>query len=104
MVSAERVMAYGKLESEASLETRPPSEMPPSDWPKKGGITVGNLSYRHSDTGPFVLKGLNFKIMPGEKVYHGCKPIINYLFITCHTKLSWSFKLLFCKLGSYTYN
>ena len=60
-------MAYGQLESEASLGTHP-DKKPPSDWPGKGSIVVSDLSYCHSETGPFVLKGLNFKIKLGEKV------------------------------------
>jgi len=68
MVSAERVMAYGKLESEASLETVPPSSKPPSDWPSEGRLEINDLSYRHSSEGPLVLKGITCTVKSGEKV------------------------------------
>ena len=68
MVSAERVIAYGKIESEASLETEPPATKPPEDWPTKGVIESEDLSYRHSSDGPLVLKGISLTISEGEKV------------------------------------
>ena len=68
MVSAERVMAYTKLEPEASLETEPPTDKPPSDWPLKGLVELEDLSYRHSSEGPLVLKGVSCTIKSGEKV------------------------------------
>ena len=66
MVSAERVMAYGKLRSEGALESH--SNHPPSNWPTKGQIEITDLSYRHSTDGPLVLQGINCCIAPGEKV------------------------------------
>ena len=33
MISVERVLGYGKLESEASLETVPPQFKPSEEWP-----------------------------------------------------------------------
>merc|ERR1712157_406023 len=36
-------------------------------WPTKGAIELQNASLRYRD-GPLVLKGLSFKIMPGEKI------------------------------------
>ncbi len=68
MISAERVMAYSKLESEASLETLPPASPPPKEWPSQGHIEFQDLSYRHSSDGPLVLKGINCTINGGEKV------------------------------------
>ena len=68
MVSAERVMAYGKLDSEASLETLPPASPPPKDWPSQGLVEFQDLSYQHSSEGPLVLKGINCTINAGEKV------------------------------------
>ena len=67
MVSAERVIAYGQLETESSLETDP-SVQPGPDWPVKGHIELSNLCYRHSNEGPLVLKGITCDIKPGEKV------------------------------------
>ena len=68
MVSTERVMAYGKLESEAPLDTEPLSAAPGSDWPSKGQIEFSDLSYRHSANGPLVLKGISCVVEPREKV------------------------------------
>ena len=67
MVSAERVMAYGKLETEASLETDS-ALLPSAYWPDKGHIELNDLSYRHSSDGPLVLKGISCEIKSSEKV------------------------------------
>ena len=68
MVSAERGIAYGKLEPENSLETQPISNKPHSDWPDKGVIELNDLSYRYSPETPFVLHGVSCLIKSGEKV------------------------------------
>ena len=67
MVSAERVMAYGQLETESSLETDPSVSLSP-DWPTKGHIELKDVSYRHSIEGPLVLRGITCDIKPSEKV------------------------------------
>jgi ATP-binding cassette subfamily C (CFTR/MRP) protein 4 len=67
MVSAERVVNYGRLESEASLET-PSSAQKPPHWPSSGHIELNNLSYRYSDEKPMVLKDISCTINPGERV------------------------------------
>ena len=67
MISAERVMAYGQLESESSLETDPSIELD-SSWPTNGHIELNKVSYRHSKGGPCVLKGISCNIKPSEKV------------------------------------
>lgn len=72
MVSAERVMAYGKLQSEGALESH--SDHPPTNWPTKGHIEITDLSYKYSTIGPLVLQGINCSIAPGEKVYCGTRP------------------------------
>ena len=68
MVSAERITAYGRLESEAPLETLPPNERPPQHWPDKGKIEMEEVSFRYSSDLPFILKSLFFSIKPSEKV------------------------------------
>ena len=68
MVSAERVMAYGRLEPEPPLGTHPDSNRPSSDWPNKGHIELSNVTYRHSPEGPQVLKGISATILPSEEV------------------------------------
>ena len=67
MISAERVMAYGQLESESSLETDPSIELE-SYWPINGHIELNKVSYRHSKEGPCVLKEISCNIKPSEKV------------------------------------
>lgn len=68
MISAERVMAYSRLDSEASLETRPPHRPPPADWPTKGELVLADVAFRYADNLPLVLKNLSFSIKPSEKV------------------------------------
>ena len=68
MISAERVMAYSKLDPEASLETLPPHSPPPPDWPDKGSLSLEDVAFRYSDDMPLVLKNLSFSIKPSEKV------------------------------------
>ncbi|OCF34449.1 cadmium ion transporter [Kwoniella heveanensis BCC8398] len=40
----------------------------PPSWPSRGSMSFRDLSLRYSKTGPWVLKGLNFNIGPGEKI------------------------------------
>ena len=68
MISAERVMEYGRLQPEAALETRPPLQKPPPEWPQHGEIKMEDVSFRYSEDNPLVLKSLSVSIQPGEKV------------------------------------
>ena len=68
MISAERIMGYSNLESEAPLETLPPHEKPPPAWPERGEIVLDDVSFRYSVDLPLVLKSLSFHIKPSEKV------------------------------------
>lgn len=43
MVSAERVLAYCKVDQEASLESSPENK-PADDWPTKGNIEASRLN------------------------------------------------------------
>ena len=65
MVSAERVLGYGRLTSEGNKDQ---SEKPPSDWPTKGQIEITDLCYKHSTDAPLVLQGITCSIASGEKV------------------------------------
>ena len=67
MVSTERVLAYSRLEPEASLESTPLSK-PPPDWPRTGHIEMNDVCYRHSSDDQLVLKGISLNIRHGEKV------------------------------------
>ena len=64
MVSAERVLEYGKLPPELEQDI----VRPPNDWPDKGHIQITDLCYKHSTNGPTVLRNINCTIQPGEKV------------------------------------
>ena len=68
MISAERIMGYGQLESEAPLETIPPHKKPPPEWPERGEIVLEDVSFSYSPTLPLVLKFLCIRIKPSEKV------------------------------------
>ena len=68
MISAERLMAYGKLPPEAPLETPSGVSKPPNDWPAHGSVSVRGMKYRYSVDSPYVLKGVSFDIQPQEKV------------------------------------
>lgn len=66
LVSCERVMEYGKLESEAELKIE--GKEPPREWPTFGEIVFRKVSLWYSKTMPAVLKDISFEIEPGEKV------------------------------------
>ena len=68
MVSAERVMGYGRLEPEAELDTSFPYKRPPPSWPEEGKITMEDVAFQYSSELPLVLKNLCFTIQPAEKV------------------------------------
>ncbi|ELT96689.1 hypothetical protein CAPTEDRAFT_132588, partial [Capitella teleta] len=65
MVSAERVLRYTRLESEAPLKT---DYSVKAGWPSSGAIcfTGVNLSYKQNDE--MVLKNLEFSVKAGEKI------------------------------------
>ncbi len=75
MVSAERIIEYGKLPSEGELFTSDDSnatnavKLPGQGWPDKGRIEITDLMYRHAPEYPYVLKGITCTIEPEEKVY-----------------------------------
>ena len=68
MISAERLLAYGKLRPEASLETPPSIQKPPKSWPNQGGIRLLKMKFRYAADTPYVLKGVSVDIQPKEKV------------------------------------
>ena len=68
MISSERVIAYSRLESEASLETVSPNQKPPKDWPSKGELCLKDVAFQYSSDLPMVLKNLSFSVRPSEKV------------------------------------
>ena len=66
MTSAERVLEYGQLPSEAEL--RIPGKIEDKDWPSNGNIIFKGVNLRYSPDAPPVLKDLTFKIKAGEKI------------------------------------
>ena len=69
MVSVERLMAYGKLPPEASLDTSPNVNQPDKNWPMEGSIKMRDLKFRYSAGDEHILKGITCDIGSAEKVY-----------------------------------
>lgn len=58
-------MYYGQLEVEADAKL--PTD-PGPNWPEAGTIEFDNVQLKYRPDLPLVLKGLSFKVQPGEKV------------------------------------
>jgi ATP-binding cassette subfamily C (CFTR/MRP) protein 1 len=58
-------MYYGQLETEADAK-RP--DDPGKNWPEAGVIEFKDVQLRYRQDLPLVLKGLSFRVSPGEKV------------------------------------
>lgn len=67
MISFERVKEYIDLKPEPPLKT-PNKCRPDKIWPSIGQINFENFYLRYSAEGDYVLKDLNFKINPTEKL------------------------------------
>ena len=65
MISHERCLQLTKLDQEAEYRKEGDDKI---DWPKQGEIEFVNYSVSYRPTTELVLKDLNFKIQPGEKV------------------------------------
>lgn len=68
MVSAERLLQYTQLETEALLDSHSDKKPPLTGWPQSGAIVFDKASFRYSVDTPVVLKPLSFTILPREKV------------------------------------
>lgn len=67
MVSVERVVEYGHLDSENVLHgPRDISNRP--EWPEKGHIEIKDLKCYYREGAPLVLRGVSVQISPGERV------------------------------------
>jgi ABC-type multidrug transport system fused ATPase/permease subunit len=66
MNSVERVKEYLDVEQEAPAVI--PENKPPSNWPSKGSVEFVGYTTRYRPDFDTVLKGVTFKILPGEKV------------------------------------
>ena len=65
MTSAERTLAYTKIPAEKGHDV---VKKPPDNWPSDGKIQAKDVSLRHYEGGPKVLRNLTFEIRPSEKV------------------------------------
>ena len=69
MVSVERIIGYGKLESEGELETSIKDKAHCIlGWPEKGVIELHDVKFKYAKEYPYVLKSISFKIESCEKV------------------------------------
>ncbi|KAH8278915.1 hypothetical protein KR018_011001 [Drosophila ironensis] len=69
MTAVERVVEYDEIEPEGEFESRPGKKPSPS-WPEKGEIVAEDLCLRYfpDRQSKYVLKALDFRIRPREKV------------------------------------
>lgn len=67
IVSCERVVEYTKLKQEGPWETDEHHRPNPS-WPEKGEIVYEGVECRYRDGLDLVLKGVDFKVQPQEKI------------------------------------
>ena len=65
MNAVERILVYIDLPREGESTT---SNDPPPSWPDKGRIKFKDVNLAYREGLPLVLKGVNFDVMPGEKV------------------------------------
>jgi ABC-type multidrug transport system fused ATPase/permease subunit len=69
MNAVERVLHFSELPPE-DLRTISNEKQPPLSWPNKGSIRFSNVKLHYREGLPLVLKGVNFSIHSGEKVFH----------------------------------
>jgi len=69
MVSVERIVEFGAIESEAPLNTDLDQNLQAKDWPKTDtSITVNDLTVRYRKNLLPALDGISFQIMAGQRV------------------------------------
>lgn len=68
MISMERCYKYTKLKSENNFVLDEDESLKVKNWPNEGKIVFENLSIKYRPNTEIVLKNLNFKISPGEKI------------------------------------
>jgi len=66
IVSVERVHQYAEIEVEAPQYIE--HSAPPAEWPRAGAIEFNNVQVRYRPDLPLVLKGVNVRIQPREKI------------------------------------
>ena len=68
MVSVERVLEFGKIESEAPLTLPADVDRLEGGWPSQGHIAVKNLTVRYRPSLPLALDHVSFSIPAGSRV------------------------------------
>jgi ABC-type multidrug transport system fused ATPase/permease subunit len=68
MVSVERVLAFGNVESEAPLIMEGDDALIASGWPQQGNIQLKDVSVRYRSTLPLALHDVNMQIDAGTRV------------------------------------
>ena len=68
MISTERILEYGKLVPEASLETESKDKFPPYDWPNNGEISLNKVKFRYAANLPPAINNLKLHVWPSEKI------------------------------------
>jgi ATP-binding cassette, subfamily C (CFTR/MRP), member 4 len=68
MVSVERVLEFGDLESEAPLKLDTDASLAGPDWPSSGAVQCDGLSVRYRATLPLALNHISFHIPGGSRV------------------------------------
>ena len=71
-MAVERVIGYGKLQSEGRLETEKEYKIDIHSWPTKGVIELSRMKFKYAKGYPYVLKSMSIQINSREKVCH-CK-------------------------------
>ncbi|KAK9504177.1 hypothetical protein O3M35_010565 [Rhynocoris fuscipes] len=66
MVSVKRILQFTKLEQEPPLHSTGIQVL--SSWPSRGSIDFINVNMRYDPKGPWVLRDINFSILPSQKV------------------------------------
>ncbi|KAL7574291.1 hypothetical protein ACA910_012537 [Epithemia clementina (nom. ined.)] len=68
MISVERIIEYGKLESEAPLRCDIDDELESKGWPNAGKIEYDSVSVRYRQSLPLALRQISFVIPAGARV------------------------------------
>ncbi|KAL7557087.1 hypothetical protein ACA910_009910 [Epithemia clementina (nom. ined.)] len=68
MVSVERVLEFGKLESEAALDCDVDDELTAKGWPTAGKIEYDGVSVRYRASLPLALRKISFDIPAGARI------------------------------------
>lgn len=67
MVSVERILEYGRLESEPELESKSSNDKMHS-WPKSGEIVFKDVNLIYPKCSAPILNGINFRVNGGQKI------------------------------------